>query len=176
MLYSIMHDSIRPDSILDETQRRALLQAMGIDVYLLRGGRAGEAAPHDSAGVEAAITSAASNEVDLVVASAADSARDAAAQRLRTLLPLAIGVPAERICWITAGAGGALPEPPSAHAYLALGTDMPRALGANLSTMQQMSATIAAADDAAASLRSGLSKRALWQALKPLARLRRETN
>jgi hypothetical protein len=170
-----MRDSIRPDSRLDETQRRALLQAMGIDVYLLRGGRAGESA-HHSAGVEAAVASAASNEVDLVVASAADSARDAATQRLRALLPLAIGVPAERIRWIIAGAGGALPEPPAAHAYLALGADMPRALGANLSTMQQMSATIAAADDAAASLGNGLSKRALWQALKPLARLRRDSN
>jgi len=56
------------------------------------------------------------------------------------------------------------------RAYLALGAEMPRALGANLSTMQQMAATIAAADEPRASLRSGLSKRALWQALKPLAR------
>jgi len=148
--------------MLDPRQRHEMLAAMGIELYVLRD----VAAPHtgvpDSAGAEQAL--------DVVVASAVDAGGDAAAQRLRSLLPLALGTSAERIRWLLADSGGQLPEPPTARAYLALGHDMPRALGANLSTQQQMAATIAAADEPAASLRDALSKRALWQALKPLAR------
>jgi hypothetical protein len=171
----IMQDSIRPGSMkIDETRRRELLQAMGVDVYLLRSSQVGAVVVGE--GIEAASVSPEPNDLDLVVASAADAARDPAAQRLRALLPLALGLPAERIRWITAAAGGVLPDPPAARAYLALGADMPRALGANLSTMQQMSVTLAAADEPASSLRDGLSRRALWQALKPLARLHRHPN
>lgn len=158
--------------MLDESQRRELLHAMGIDVYLLRGAPVAPAtrgaALVDSNAAPAA--QSAMGEVELVVACAAAAGRDAAATRLRNLLPLALGLPGERIRWMAADADGTLPEPPPARAYLALGAEMPRALGANLSTMQQMSALIAAADEPAASLRDGLSKRVLWQALKPLAR------
>ena len=158
---------------LEEAQRRALLHAMGVDVYVLRGAgpRGASAAADPIVAAESAPAAPPSgDEVDLVVAVSLDAARAVAASRLRNLLPLALGVPAARIRWISADARGALPEPPPARAYLALGADMPRALGANLSTMQQMSATIAAADEPSASLRDGLAKRALWQAFKPLAR------
>ena len=147
--------------MLAEAQRRSVLTAMGIDVYLLRGGTAhapattgAGAAPQEAAG--------------LIVACAGGD--EGGSARLRNLLPLALGIEPGRVRWIEADARGNLPEVPNAAAYLALGAAMPRALGAHLSTMQQNSATIAAADDATLSLRDALSKRALWQALKPLAR------
>ena len=150
--------------MLDGQQRRQLLGAMGIDVYLLRGAAAAAPAVADAAAVVD------SNGIGVVVACTATALSEPRTQRLRTLLPLALGVDAARVAWIPADAKGDLAEVPSVPAYLALGADMPRALGAHLSTMQQMSATIAAADAPAASLRDALAKRALWQALKPLAR------
>jgi len=147
--------------MLAEAQRRGVLSAMGIDVYLLRGGAAHA---HAATGADAPQQAAAEL---IVVCARADEGGTA---RLRNLLPLALGVELGRVRWIEADARGNLPEVPNAPAYLALGAAMPRALGANLSTMQQNSATIAAADDATLSLRDSLSKRALWQALKPLAR------
>jgi hypothetical protein len=145
-----------------EQQRRELLAAMGIDVYLLRTRAAGQP---DAEPARLADHHGAS----LVVACATGSS-DKATARLRELLPLVLGISAERMLWIGPRSDGELAEVPSAPAYLALGAEMPRALGAHLSTMQQMSATIAAADAPAASLRDGLAKRVLWQALKPLAR------
>ena len=156
--------------MLDELQRRELLHAMGIDVYRWRDGALAEGSTQSASSSAPAPTQSDAGGLALVIACPADHNRDAAAGRLRALLPLALGVPDEHIRWISADPRGALPEPPAARAYLALGREMPRALGANLSTMQQMSALIAAADEPAASLRNGLSKRALWQALKPLAR------
>lgn len=150
--------------MLEERQRNAVLASMGIDVYLLRT-RAAQLTqavePDDAAAREA---------TRLVVACAQGAGESTHGARLRTLLPLALGIPAARLHWIEADAASELPEPPSAAAYLALGAEMPRALGAHLSTMQQNAATIAAADAPSQSLRDGLSKRALWQALKPLAR------
>lgn len=149
--------------MLEPRQRQAMLAAMGIDVYLLR---------QDASGTADAAPAApsAGDDAGLVVACAHRSGDDAHAARLRRLLPLALGVDAARVHWIEADAAGQLAPVPAARAYLALGAEMPRALGVQLSTKQQMSATIAAADGAAASLRDGLSRRALWQALKPLAR------
>ena len=146
--------------MLAETQRRRLLDVMGIDVYVLRAPPASAATP--------IFAVAAVNEI-LVVACARDPG-DAQTARLRAALPLALGIDATRIQWLQASAGGALPPPPAAAAYLALGAEMPRALGVHLSTMQQNSAVIAAADAPSACLRDGLSRRALWQALKPVAR------
>ena len=151
--------------MLDGQQRRQLLGAMGIDVYLLRGATA--APSHAVAGPAGVANDGA---IGIVVACSAAALSEPRMARLRTLLPLALGVDAARVAWLAADAKGELPEVPSVPAYLALGSDMPRALGAHLSTMQQMSATIAAADAPTASLRDGLAKRALWQALKPLAR------
>jgi hypothetical protein len=145
--------------MLHGDERQRLLHAMGIDVYVLRA--APLAADTASAAANAGATA-------LVVACARDDAR--ARERLRTLLPHALGMPTDAIVWIEPDAAGALPEPPAATAYLALGADMPRALGAQLSTERQMAALIAAADAPSACLSNSLARRALWQALKPLAR------
>jgi hypothetical protein len=157
--------------MLAEAQRLQTLAAMGIDVYLLRAPDAavanvarGEIAPVS----QAAVGGAASAQPALVVACARDV--DAHARRLRASLPLALGIVAGRIVWIEPDATGALPAPPTAPAYLALGADLARVLGEQLSTMQQMSAVIAVADAPNACLGSGLARRALWQALKPIAR------
>lgn len=146
--------------MLAEAQRRGMLAEMGIDVYLLRAAAPAPAAPDKAVGDGAA----------LVVACPTGTAASPHGASLRKVLPFALGIAAERVRWIEADAAGALPEAPDAPGYLALGAEMPRALGAHLSTMQQNAATIAAADAPAHSLRDGLSKRALWQALKPLAR------
>jgi hypothetical protein len=107
----------------------------------------------------------------LVVACARSTDADVHAARLRSALPLALGVSAGRIAWIQADAAGALALPATAApAYLALGIDLARALGEQLSTMQQMSAVIAVADVPRACLSNGLARRVLWQALKPIAR------
>ena len=150
--------------MLAEAQRRAVLATMGIDVYLLRA----RAAPAAAAAIAHA------DGARLVVACGRAASASPHGASLRRLLPLALGMPAACLHWIEADASGALPEVPDAPAYLALGAEMPRALGAHLSTVQQKSAAIAAADAPAHSLRDGLSRRALWQALKPLARRLRE--
>jgi len=146
--------------MLDSHERQRFLNAMGIDVYVLRAASAVDA-PHDEAQAGTAATA-------LVVACARDAAP--AREHLRAVLPRALGLAPEAIAWIEPDASGTLPEPPAAAAYLALGADMPRALGAQLSTERQMAALIAAADAPSVSLRDGLARRALWQALKPLAR------
>jgi hypothetical protein len=140
--------------MLDEAQRRQMLASMGIDVYLLRASIA--PAPQTDAG-----------DVDLVVACAP---ADPCSGRLRNALPVALGLGAARIRWIEADPAGSLAAPPPARAYLALGADLPRALGEHLSTTQQISSVIAVADVPQACLRDGLAKRALWEALKPIAR------
>lgn len=152
--------------MLAEAQRLQTLAAMGIDVYLLRtraGVASGETAPQEApaAGTNALLPA-------LVVACAPGV--DADTPRLRAALPLALGISAARIVWIEPNAAGVLAAPPPAPAYLALGADLARALGEQLSTMQQMSAVIAVADAPRACLGNGLARRALWQALKPIAR------
>ena len=90
--------------MLAEAQRASLLQAMGVDVYCLRGGAA------------LAVEHAAGISVEAAMAVCA------------------------------------------------------RALGVHLSTMQQNATAIAAVGEPAALLRDGAAKRALWQALKSVAR------
>ena len=93
--------------MLDEAQRAALLQAMGVDVYCLRGS-------------EQAIGHAGGTSVEAAVAVCA------------------------------------------------------RSLGVSLSTMQQNAKTIASIGEPATLLRAAAAKRALWQALKPVARRLRD--
>jgi hypothetical protein len=150
--------------MLAEAQRLQTLAAMGIEVYLLR---AHGAAVVGETALQAQAPAADANMLPaLVVACAAD----AATPRLRAALPLALGISTARIVWIEPDAAGAFVSPPPSPAYLALGADLARALGEQLSTMQQMSAVIAVADAPRACLGNGLARRALWQALKPIAR------
>jgi hypothetical protein len=143
-----------------DSQRLAMLEAMGVDVYFLR----------TSVDSQTALAPAAGAGVDLVVACAAPTAADRHGARLRKLLPHALGLAPDRIGWIEPDAAGELLPPPPARAYLVLGATLTRSLGVHLSTTQQNTAVIAVADEPAVSLRDGLSKRALWQALKPVAR------
>ncbi len=157
--------------MLAEAQRLQTLAAMGIDVYLLRtrgaaGG--GEAAAEAGLPLQAPVAEAKAESLALVVACAQGG--DADTPRLRTTLPLVLGISATRIVWIEPDVAGALAPPPPAPAYLALGADVARALGEQLSTMQQKSAVIAVADAPHACMDNGLARRALWQALKPIAR------
>jgi hypothetical protein len=159
--------------MLAEAERFATLAAMGVDVYLLRtrGATAGAEQPGATASPPEIFATGAKAELPaLVVACTRSAAADTHTPRLRTALPLALGIAAARIVWIEADVAGALAAPPAARAYLALGTDAARSLGEQLSTMRQNSSVIAVADAPRASLGNGLARRALWQALKPIAR------
>jgi hypothetical protein len=154
--------------MLAEAQRLQALSAMGIDVYLLR--TRGARVPAVGETLQAEAPDAEANTLPPALVVACAHGVDADTPRLRAALPLALGISAARIVWIEPDGSGALASPPSAPAYLALGADLARALGEQLSTMQQMSAVIAVADAPRACLGSSLARRALWQALKPIAR------
>ena len=158
--------------MLAEAQHFDMLAAMGIDVYLLRTRDTAAVGDGDRADATASAASvgAISASPALVVACARGASADAHTGHLRGALPLALGVAAARIVWIEPDAAGVLATAPAANAYLALGADMARALGEQLSTMRQMSAVIAVADAPRACLSNSLARRALWQALKPVAR------
>ena len=141
--------------MLAEAQRLSMLQAMGIDAYCLR--TAAAAAPP--------LTQAIARGVAVI------GERNAIPARLHAQLPRALGVAAERVQWCDVSAAD-LPE--NAAAYVVIGTEAARALGVQLSTMQQNATVIAATAEAAALLSDGAAKRAFWQILKPVARRLRE--
>jgi len=141
--------------MLAEAQRLSLLQAMGIDTYCLR--KADAVVPARAEGI-----------VDAVVVI---GKRNAISLRLHAQLPRALGVAAERVQWCDVAAAH-LPE--NAAAYVVIGTEAARALGVQLSTMQQNATVIAATAEPPALLSDGAAKRALWQILKPVARRLRE--
>ena len=142
--------------MLAETQRRELLSAMGIDVYV----------PRDLARG----TQPASGGNDwLVVAAPVETQKSTQCAQLRKSLPAMLGIPAERIGWVSGTA-----DVPPAAAYLVLGAAFAREFGAHLPAAQQQAAVIAVADEPAASFAGGIAKRALWQSLKPIARRARE--
>jgi hypothetical protein len=136
--------------MLAETQRLALLQAMGVEVYRLRTAAAqAQVDPREPNGGVAVI-----------------GALNTVPARLRAQLPRALGIGTEHVHWCDVGAGA----PGDASAYVVIGTEAARALGVQLSTMQQSTSIIAATAEAPALLRDGAARRALWQALKPVAR------
>jgi hypothetical protein len=136
--------------VLAEAQRRSLLRSMGVDVYRLRPTQVDAPEPGRT-------------ETDVAVV--CDSS--VFPVRLRAQLPRALGVGMERMCWCEAAAAH-LPE--TAAAYVAVGTEAARALGVQLSTMQQNRSIIATTAEASALLSDAASKRGLWQVLKPVAR------
>ena len=143
--------------MLTEVQRQQTLAAMGIDVYVARTVGAASSTPE-------------ATHVDLVVVCAAAVAHAAATQCLRRALPLALRCAPVRIAWISTATDGALGPVPDAAAYLALGQTLTHALAEHAATAQQNNAVIAVADEPAIGLRDSLSRRALWQILKPIAR------
>jgi len=141
--------------MLLEAQRLSVLQAMGIDVYRLRMADAPATAPaRDAAAVHGATV-------------AVIGKRDAIPACLQAQLPRALGIANECVQW---GDVSAAHLPENAAAYVVIGTEGARALGVQLSTMQQNATVIAATAEPAALLRDGAAKRALWQILKPVAR------
>ena len=136
-----------------EAQRLSLLRTMGIDVFRLRATGA-PATPASVAGP---------------VGVAVICARDAVPERFRQQLRRALGVVEERAQWCEIGV-----SVPAAAAYVVIGTEAARALGVQLSTMQQNTSVIAATAEPAMLLRGAAAKRALWQSLKPVARRLRE--
>ena len=141
--------------MLAEAQRLSVLHAMGIDVYRLR-------APDAPASA-----SARDDAADAGATVAVIGKRDAIPARLQAQLPRALGVANERVHW---GDVTAAHLPENAAAYVVIGTEGARALGVQLSTMQQNATLIAATAEPAVLLRDGAAKRALWQILKPVAR------
>ncbi len=147
--------------MMDATRLR-LLEAMGIDVYALR---AREAAP-----VRAAASAAAETPARLAVVCARGVRGDARLARLFAQLPYTVGLADTAIEWLEADANGELAGVGDAPAYLVLGAAMARALGVQLSTMQQSTVTIAVTAEPAQLPGAAADKRALWQAMKPIVR------
>lgn len=143
--------------MLAEAQRLAMLRAMGIDVFQLR--------------TTAALASAA-DPVGRNPAVAIVGMADAAAARFKAQLRLALAIAEDHLQWCDVGA----PVPADAGAYVVIGTEAARALGAQLSTVQQNRSLIATTAEPSDLLRDGAAKRALWQVLKPIARRLHERN
>ena len=152
-----------------DARRAGMLAAMGIEVYRLR------SCSDPATGYVAETTlvdeRVAANDAPRVVIVCAKGDRgDARLARLYAQLPRALGADPSAIDWCEADAQNSLSEPPHAHAYLAFGAAMARALGAHLSTAQQQASVIAVTADTAQLPGGAIGKRALWQALKPIAR------
>jgi hypothetical protein len=150
--------------MLAESQRRQMLAAMDIDVYVLREVHAvrTETRANDSAGAW------------LIVAAPDTAMKSTQCAQLRKSLPFMLGVTDDRVRWIVAEDAGSFDPVPSANAYLVLGAALARSLVAQLTASQQNAAVIAVADEPAISFGTAMSKRALWQTLKPIARRVRE--
>jgi hypothetical protein len=153
--------------------RAGILAAMGIEVYRLRE-RASAAVSGDVLGTSADTRASANAAPRVLIVCAHGQRGEARLSRLYAQLPRALRVDAAAIRWSEADAQGAIPPPPSVSAYLALGAPMARALGTHLSTAQQQAAVIAVTADAAQLPGDATGKRALWQALKPIARALRD--
>ncbi|MBS0583001.1 MAG: hypothetical protein JSS42_07855 [Proteobacteria bacterium] len=152
-----------------DAARLRMLEAMGIDVYALRthadagAGAASAMPPATTDGADAAPTPR------LAVVCARGLRADARLARLFKHLPQALGVSAGTIGWFEADANAAIENVADAPVYLVFGASMARALGAQLSTPRQNAATIAVTADPARLPGTAADKRALWQALKPVA-------
>ena len=151
-----------------DAERLRTLMAMGVDVYALRSRSATDSASMQSVAASGNAPAEGATPPRVVAVCAQGVRRDARLARLLAQLPRALGVNA--VDWLEAGAQGTLATPPPAPAYLVFGAAMARSLGVQLSTMQQRSSTIAVTADPAHLPGSAADKRALWQALKPLAK------
>jgi hypothetical protein len=156
-------------TVVDSVQLR-MLAAMDIDVYALRAhAPAATIVSRKAVSAPAAVPVTANMPPRLVVVCAQGVRGDVRLARLFAQLPQTLGVAAAAIGWAEADATDALAAQLSAPAYLVLGAAMARALGVQLSTMQQKSSAIAVTVEPAQLPGGAADKRALWQALKPLA-------
>ena len=139
----------------DDARQLEVLAAIGIDVYRLRSPPA---------------MSAAAQAPALVVACAkGDRSRADSARRLTQILR-ALGASDADTAWVEAAPGAPLPAVPDAPAYLMIGSEVARACSAQLPLQRQDDATIVILADIGDIGRGVTARRALWQALKPLAR------
>jgi DNA polymerase III psi subunit len=106
-----------------------------------------------------------------VVAVCAQGARaDLQLARLFAQLPRSLGIGPARLAWVEMSAGAVLPTLPDVRCYLFIGSAIARAGAAQLSLTQQNQATIAVCAEPQELLAGAPARRALWQAIKPLAR------
>lgn len=152
--------------MIDATRLR-MLEAMGVDVYALR---ARATATHVASPAQNSAGTVAQSALRLAVVSAKGVRGAERLARLFKHLPQTFGVAPGMIEWIEADADGELAGATDAPAYLVFGAAMARALGVQLSTMQQSTVTIAVTAEPAQLLGTPADKRALWQTLKPVAR------
>ncbi len=165
--------------MLAETQRQQFLEAMGVDVYVLRA-RAessiaeivGRAADTETEKKPAVIVSAQPRLV--IVCERVDGNSREIFDRQHTLILRALGLDTAQIEWLFADATQLEREPPALNAWLVLGEHLARVLGQQLSTQQQNASVIAVLPALPNALRGGANKRAFWQALKPVARALRQ--
>ncbi len=157
--------------MIDATRLR-MLEAMGVDVYALRA-RVADAPAPTAQDREADPQPGQSPRLLLVCARGVRG--DARLARLFKHLPQTFGIAAGALDWLEADASGELAGAAEAAAYLVFGAAMARALGVQLSTVQQSTAIIAVTADPARLPGSAADKRALWQAFKPIARRLRGT-
>jgi hypothetical protein len=146
--------------MLAESQRRQMLAAMDIDVYVLR----------EVQTVRAESRAPNSDSAWLIVAVSDAAMKSTQCAQLRKSLPSMVGLTDDRVRWIVADEASSFDTVPSAESYLVLGAALARSLGAQLSATQQGAALIAVADEPAISFGTAMSKRVLWQTLKPIAR------
>jgi len=149
-----------------DARRAGILAAMGVEVYRLRA--------HDAPVLQPIDAPAAANDAPRVLVVCAKGDRsESRLTRLFAQLPRALAVDPSAIAWCEADAAGELVAPPAASAYLVFGSGMARSLGAHLSTSQQQQSVIAVTADSVQLPGGAIGKRALWQALKPIARVLR---
>ena len=154
--------------MLDDGRRLELLAAIGIDVYRLRR-PVGEAAPAGDP-VAAPADRSAGDSGRLAIVCQRD-VRVAGRSKLPIAALLrALRVGADAVTWVETSTDGSVSALPDLPAYLMIGAAAARAASAQLKLTQQQRATIVVTDEAPTLLRDAAAKRALWQALKPLAR------
>lgn len=185
-----------------DARRLVLLDALGVDVYVLRSrdpdsarsaadlpvsdlskpglserglSEYGLSQPRSPAEVIAAPVGSTAPRI-LIVCAAAVS-RDARLARWFASLPRVFGIAPTELGWLHADAAGLITPPAEAVAYLVIGAQAARELGAHLSTMQQNTLTLVVTAEASALPGDAATKRALWHSMKPLVRrLRAEVN
>jgi len=159
--------------MLDEGRRLQVLAAMGVDVYQLRVSDVASRAPLAlAAEVQENLVGGFVGAADIgVVAVCARGARtDLKLARLFAQLPRSLGIPASRVTWLEMSSDGALPALPVVPCYLFVGSAIARGCAAQLSLTQQNEAAIAVCAEPHELLAGVTARRALWQAIKPLAR------
>lgn len=150
--------------MLAEAERQQYLHAMNIDVYVLRARVAmGAEAKTDSS----VTTIDAAHPRLIIVYERADVNMH---ERQHAQIARSLGVTAAQIEWLDADAAQRECSSSMPQVWLVLGEHLLQVLDQQLSTQQQNALVIAVVPALPHAMLDGARKRALWQALKPLAR------